>query len=106
MGDLYLDVLAFNLFSKRATDQTDPWGHYLFNVPPTYRAQLKWFGPAIPTNDIGVDGDYALVWGGFPNYGLQPSIIGPKVSGAWPGGVVAVSVTINPLYTAVDTNDL
>jgi hypothetical protein len=105
-GDLYIDVLSWFLYTKRAIDDTDPWGHYLFQVPATYQAQLKWFGASIPTNDVGINGDYCLVWGGYPNYGLQPSILGPKAAGAWPGSPNAVAVTLNPLYTAEDTHGI
>jgi hypothetical protein len=88
VGDLYLDTLTFNLYEKRATDagqDVDPWGHFLFVVPVTYRNQLKWFTTSLPDDSIGVTGDYALSWAGFGNYGLQPSIYGPKnVAGSWP----------------------
>lgn len=102
VGDLYIDVQTFNLYTKRATDETDPWGHFIFTVPATYQAQLKWFVPSAPTNDIGVNGDYALLWAGFPNYGLQPLIFGPKAAGAWPANPVAVAVVLNSPYTAED----
>jgi hypothetical protein len=105
VGDLYLDIQTFNLYHKRSTDETDPWGHFLFVVPVTYQAQLKWFSAYPPTNDIGINGDYALLWGGFPNYGLQPSIFGPKAAGAWPANPAAVAVTVNPLYTAEDSHE-
>lgn len=106
IGDLYLDILTWQLFNKRASKNVDPWGHYLFIVPLTYRATLKWFSDVAPTNDIGVNGDYFMLWGGFANYGLQPSIFGPKAAGAWPSTPVAVAVTVNPLYTAEDVLDL
>lgn len=106
VGDCYIDVQTWQLFNKRAVNQTDPWGHYIFVVPSTYQAQLKWFVPSAPTNDIGVNGDYALLWAGFPNYGLQPLIFGPKAAGAWPANPAAVAVTLNPLYTATDGNDV
>jgi hypothetical protein len=102
LGGLYIDVQTWNLFAKRTTQGLSPWGHYLFNVPVTYRAQLKWFSSIAPTNDIGVEGDYCLLWGGFANYGMQPSIFGPKVSNTWPNSPVSVSVAINPLYAAED----
>lgn len=107
VGDLYLDVQTWNLFVKRSPDaggDVDPWGHYLFTVPATYQTRLKWFSAYAPTNDIGIDGDYALLWGGYPNYGLQPSIFGPKVAGVWPASPVAVTVAVNPLYTAEDAH--
>ena len=109
VGDLYLDVQTWNLYTKRSPDaggDVDPWGHYIFVVPLTYRAQLKWFLSSAPTNDIGVNGDYAVLWGGYPNYGLQPLIFGPKAAGAWPASPVAVAVTLNPLYTAEDTHGI
>lgn len=105
VGDLYIDVQTFQLFTKRSTDSSgdvDPWGHYLFVIPNTYQAALKWFVSTAPTADIGVNGDYCLLWGGYPNYGLQPSIFGPKAAGAWPANPAAVAVTLNPLYTAED----
>ena len=105
VGDLYIDTQAWFLYNKRSTDaaaDVDPWGHYLFTVPTTYQARLKWFSAYPPTNDIGLDGDYCLLWGGYPNYGMQPSIFGPKAAGAWPGSPTSVVVSINPLYTAED----
>lgn len=105
VGDIYVDVYTFQMFTKRSTDSAadvDPWGHYLFVIPVTYQARLKWFVPSLPTKDIGTDGDYCLLWGGYPNYGLQPLIFGPKAAGAWPTIPVAVAVTLNPLYTAED----
>ena len=106
VGDLYIDVQTFQLFNKRATNQTDPWGHYIFVIPSTFQAQLKWFVPSMPTNDIGVNGDFALLWGGFPSYGLQPLIFGPKAAGAWPASPTAEAVTLNPLYTAEDAHGI
>lgn len=109
VGDLYIDVQTFQLFNKRSTDASadvDPWGRYLFIIPATYQAQLKWFTSSAPTNDIGINGDYALLWGGYPNYGLQPLIFGPKAAGAWPANAVAVAVTLNALYTAEDSHGI
>lgn len=102
VGDLYLDVQTWFLYEKRGTDKTNPWGHYLFQVPATYQAQLKWFGAYPPDNSVGVTGDYCLLWGGYPNYGLQPSIFGPYAAGAWPTNPVAVAVVLNPLLIADD----
>jgi hypothetical protein len=102
VGDLYLDVQTWFLYNKRANDLTDPWGRYLFKVAATYQPQLKWFSAYAPTNDFGVNGDYCLLWGGYPNYGLQPSIYGPMAAGAWPANPVAVAVVIDALYTAED----
>jgi hypothetical protein len=107
VGDLYIDVQTWQLFNKRSPDASadvDPWGHYLFVVPVTYQARLKWFSSSPPTKDTGIDGDYCLLWGGYPNYGLQPSIYGPKAAGAWPASPVAVPVTLNALYTAEDSH--
>ena len=75
LGDVYLDVQTWQLFTKRSNDaggDVDPWGHYLFIVPLPYRTQLKWFSAYAPTDDVGVAGDYCLLWGGWTNYGLQP----------------------------------
>ena len=102
VGDLYLDVQTWFLYNKRVTNDPSPWGHYLFLVPVAYQAQLKWFSSYPPTNDIGINGDYCLLWGGYPNYGLQPTIFGPKAAGAWPTSPVAVPVILDPLYTAED----
>lgn len=105
VGDLYIDAQTFNLFNKRSTDaagDVDPWGHYLFVVPAPYQTRLKWFSSYAPTPDVGIDGDYCLLWGGYPNYGIQPMIYGPKAAGVWPTNPSAVAVTINPLYTAED----
>lgn len=87
VGDLYIDVQTWNLYNKRsaaAGDDIDPWGHYLFVVPVTYRTALKWFNSYPPGNDIGVTGDYCLLWAGWSNYGMQPSIFGPKQASGWP----------------------
>ena len=64
MGDLYIDVQTWQLFNKRSTtasDDIDPWGHYLFVVPLAYRTALKWFNSYPPTNDIGQIGDYCII---------------------------------------------
>lgn len=107
VGDLYIDVQTWQFFSKRSTNgDVDPWGHYLWLVPITYQARLKWYSAYAPTQDTGINGDYCLLWGGYPNYGMQPSIYGPKAAGAWPSVPVAVAVTINPLYGAEDTHDI
>lgn len=87
VGDLYIDVQTWNLYAKRSPDSggdVDPWGHFLFVVPLAYRTTLKWFSSYAPTNDIGVTGDYCLLWGGWSNYGMQPSIYGPKQAAGWP----------------------
>jgi len=106
VGVLYIDTVAWTLYTKRSNDSggdVDPWGHYVFAVPATYQPQLKWFGTMPPTADIGINGDYYLLWGAFGNYGLNPvSIYGPKAAGAWPANPAAIAVTLNPLYTAED----
>lgn len=84
VGDLYIDVQDWFLYGKRDAQATDPWGHYLFPVDATYQSGLKWFSSSLPTNDFGADGDYCLLWSGYNNYGLQPSICGPKADGCWP----------------------
>lgn len=98
MGDLYIDVQTWFLYEKRAVgpgDDVDPWGHYLFQVPATYRTTLKWFSSYPPQNDVGVTGDYCLLWAGWQNYGMQPSIYGPKQATGWPengnGGTVPIA---------------
>jgi hypothetical protein len=107
VGDLYIDGQTFQLFNKRfGAAGPDPWGRYLFVVPPTYQIALKWFTASAPAKDLGVNGDYCLLWGGYPNYGLQPSIFGPKAAGAWPGSATPVAVTLNPLYTGEDVHGI
>ena len=98
VGDLYIDVQSWQVFNKRSTtasDDVDPWGHYLFVVPVAYRTQLKWFNSYAPGNDVGVTGDYCLLWAGWTNYGMQPSIFGPKQASGWPengdGGTIPIS---------------
>lgn len=87
VGDVYIDTQTWQLFSKRSNDaagDVDPWGHYLFVVPLAYRTALKWFSASAPADSVGVVGDYCLLWGGWGNYGLQPSIYGPKQAAGWP----------------------
>ena len=100
VGDVYIDTQTQFLYVKRSSDGLSSWGNYLFLVPPTYQGALNWFSSAMPTNDLGANGDYCLIWGGYPNYGLQPSILGPKAAGAWPANPAAVAVALNPIYTA------
>jgi hypothetical protein len=103
LGDLYIDAQTWQLFNKRLTDgSVDPWGHYLFVVPMAYRASLKWFSASFPGDDIGVPGDFCLLWAGFVNYGMQPSVYGPKQSTSWPESgngpdVVISSATVVPV---------
>lgn len=100
MGDLYIDTQTWFLYEKRSTDNAgdvDPWGHYLFQVPTAYRTTLKWFSAIPPGDDLGVVGDYCLLWGGWSNYGLQPSIYGPKQTTSWPENGVGPDQTIAAL---------
>lgn len=107
LGDLYMDALTFELYMKRAVPSgVDPWGHYLFVVPLAYRATLRFFSSTRPVSSLGANGDYCLLWGGYPNYGIQPSFYGPKAAGAWPANPVDVAVAINPLYTAEDVHEI
>jgi len=107
VGDLYIDTVTSYLYEKRSVDgNLDPWGHYLFQVPAPYDAKLKWFATTPPDSTIGAVGDYFLLWGGYPNYGMQPTIYGPKALNGWPANGVAVAVVLNPLYTATDTHDI
>lgn len=98
VGDLYIDVQTWFLYEKRTSESTDPWGNYLFAVPATYQSGLKWFSSSLPTNDFGVNGDYCLLWGGFNNYGLQPSICGPNVNGYWPESGDGPDTLLDPTY--------
>lgn len=99
VGDLYLDTQQFFLYEKRAANDVDPWGHYLFQVPVTYQNTLKWFSATIPGNDVGVPGDYCLLWGGYGNYGMQPSIFGPKTNNSlWPEGGDGPTTQFDPAY--------
>lgn len=84
VGDVYIDVQTWNVYNKRASNDTDPWGHYIFVVPSTYRTALKWFSAYAPDDSVGVAGDYCLLWAGYSNYGMQPSIYGPKQASGWP----------------------
>lgn len=103
LGDLYVSNSTGQLFEKRAVDYFNPWGHYLFVVPEAYRATLRWFSIARPSDDVGAPGDYCLLWGGYPNYGLGMVVYGPKDADAgWPDTPATVDVEINPLYTAED----
>jgi hypothetical protein len=84
VGDVYVDVQTWQLFNKRTPNDVDPWGHYLFVVPLAYRTALKWFSSSAPGDDVGVANDYCLLWAGWSNYGMQPSIYGPKQATSWP----------------------
>lgn len=84
LGDMYMDTQTFFLYAKRDSESTDPWGYYLFQVPEAYQDSLKWFSPSLPSGSVGTAGDYCLLWGGFNNYGMQPSVYGPKDASGWP----------------------
>lgn len=106
VGDLYIDTQTWFLYTKRSNDKTSSWGNYLFAVPVTYQNHLRFFSSSLPTNDLGVDGDYCLLWAGYNNYGLQPSILGPKAAGAWPLAPTVVAVALNPLYSAENEHNI
>lgn len=106
VGDVYMDTQTYFLYAKRSNDMTSPWGNYLFPVPETYQATLRWFSSSQPDASVGVDGDYCLMWGTYPNYGTQPSILGPKAAGAWPANPAAVVVALNPTYSAENEHQI
>lgn len=101
IGDVYIDVQTWFLYNKRNPADVDPWGHYLFQVPVAYRTALKFFSSSPPGDDIGVAGDYCLLWAGWSNYGLQPSIYGPKQATSWPENGNGPDVTIAAPGTTV-----
>lgn len=94
-GDVYIDTQTWFLYNKRSPDGVDPWGHYLFEVPLVYRTQLKWFSSYAPDNSIGIAGDYCLLWAGWANYGMSPSVYGPRQATSWPengeGGTIPIA---------------
>ncbi len=102
-GDIYIDNVTFQLFEKREVEGLDDWGHYLFTVPSLYQTRLKWFGASPPSAQIGVVGDYFLQWAGYPNYGMQPIIWGPRTFTDWPengdgpGTIIVVCDTVLPI---------
>ena len=98
VGDLYVDTQTWFLYEKRSAEGIDPWGHYLFAVPVQYQAGLNWFNSSLPTNGFGANGDYCLLWGGFNNYGLQPSFCGPNVNGYWPESGDGPDLLLDPTY--------
>jgi hypothetical protein len=109
VGDLYIDANSGQCFNRRSTGNSgnvDPWGHYLFTLPAPYKTRLKWFGTVAPPNSVGVDGDYFLLWGGFPNYGMQASVYGPRAGGVWPSVPTVLALDVNPLYSAEDTHSV
>ncbi len=101
-GDLYLDRLTWQLFEKRNINGLDDWGHYLWVMPSAFRSGLKWFGTSAPDDSIGVVGDYFLQWAGFDNYGMQPTIWGPKLWTGWPengdGGTTGIASGHNEVH--------
>ena len=98
VGDLYIDTQTFFLYAKRAAEETDPWGHYLFEVPVAYQNTLKWFSTSLPDDSIGVAGDYCLLWGGYGDYGVEPFVYGPKVGGSWPESGNGPDLLLDPAY--------
>lgn len=64
-------------------------------MPEAYRTSLKWFAASPPANNLGIEGDYCLLWGTFANYGTRTSIYGPKMAAGWPengeGGFVPIA---------------
>lgn len=85
VGDLYIDTMfTWRIFEKREINGLDDWGHFLWIIPPLYRNSLKWFGASPPDNSLGVPGDYFLQWAGYDNYGMNPTIWGPKLWTGWP----------------------
>ena len=98
VGDLYIDTQTWFLYEKRSAESTDPWGHYLFAVPAQYQSGLNWFSSSLPTNNFGANGDYCLLWAGFNNYGLQPSICGSNVNGYWPESGDGPDLLLDPAY--------
>ncbi len=102
-GDLYMDTQQSFLYEKRSAEAgggADPWGHYLFQIPAPYNATLKWFGSTPPTDDMGAVGDYALLWAGFGNYGLQPLIFGPKLVSGWEENGNGPDTQLDPAFAA------
>lgn len=97
IGDLYIDTVSWQLFNKRSTDPSgdiDPWGHYLFIVPVQYRTNLKYFSAGAPAANIGLTGDYCMLWGGNGNYGMQAAVYGPKQDAGWPENGVGLDTVI------------
>lgn len=102
VGDLYIDTQTYFLYGKRESEGADPWRNYFFLVADAYRSGLKWFSAYLPGNDVGVNGDYCLLWGGFDNYGLQPSIFGPKANGCWPESGDGPGTLLDPAYVGYE----
>ena len=102
VGDIYIDTQTNFLYAKRDAEGTDPWGNYLFQVPDAYVSTLKWFSATQPSNSIGIDTDYCLLWGGYSNYGVQPSVYGPKTDGCWPESGSGPIVLLDPTYAGFE----
>lgn len=102
LGDLYIDTQTYFLYARREQVATDPWGPYLFLVSVTYRNSLKWFSTYLPGNNVGADGDYCLLWGGYNNYGMQPSIFGPRAGGSWPESGDGPTTLLDPAYAGYE----
>lgn len=102
VGDLYIDVQDWYLYGKRESESTDPWGHYLFQVPEAYRDTLKWFSASLPSSSVGVNGDYCLLWSGYSNYGALPSVYGPKVASNWPESGSGPNLLLDPAYAGYE----
>lgn len=99
IGDLYIDTENWLLYGRRYNAiSADPWGRYLWPVDEPYRSGLKWFSSYLPANDVGVDTDYCLLWSGFNNYGVQPSIYGPKDDGCWPESGDGPDLLLSPAF--------
>lgn len=98
VGDAYVDVQTNFLYQKRANNQIDPWGHHILKIADAYVNTLKWFSTFPPTNDFGVTGDYCIQLGGWANYGLEPSIYGPKQAYGWPEIGIGPDTQLDPLY--------
>lgn len=104
VGDLFIDTQTWYLYEKRSTGaggDVDPWGHYLFQVPLAYQNALKWFSPRLPTDDIGVPGDYSLLWAGYGNYGLQPLIYGPRSAAGWVESGEGPTLALDPTFLSM-----
>lgn len=97
-GDLYIDTQTKFLYVKRQAENTDPWGNYLFQVPDAYADGLKWFSGDPPSNAFGVTGDCCLSWASYSNYGLGPSVYGPKAAYGWPEIGEGLAASIDATY--------
>jgi len=84
LNDIYIDVLTFQLFEKRNPETLDPWGHYFFIVPLRFQQTLRFFGTSGPPDSLGSFGDYYMQHSGYPNYGMNPLIYGPRQQNGWP----------------------